>query len=52
VLAELAQIEPLVDVAQEVVLGNVLFEIERVEQSVLSARLLPHHFATPMPNML
>jgi hypothetical protein len=47
VLAEFGQVKALVDAAQEVVLGNTLFEIERVEQPVLPACLLPHHFATP-----
>lgn len=47
VLAKFAQVESLIDAAQQIILGNVLFEIERVEQPVLPPRLLSHHLDCP-----
>ena len=43
VLAQLAQIKALVDATQEMVRWNVILEIKRIEQSLLSAFLLSHH---------
>ncbi len=43
VLTQLAQIEALVDAAKQVILWNVIFEIEGVEQSILAIGLKPHH---------
>lgn len=43
VLAKFGQVEVLVNAAQEVILGNVVFKVERIEQPVLPACPLPHH---------
>jgi hypothetical protein len=37
----------LVDAAKEVVLGNVIFKIERVEKTLLVIRLQPNHSKAP-----
>ena len=43
VASQLAEIEEVVDPAQQVIRGNVLIEVERVEESVLIAALGTHH---------
>jgi hypothetical protein len=43
VLAQTAEVEAAVDAAQQVVLRDVVFEIERVEEPILPARLSSHH---------
>jgi len=40
-------IEAGVDAAKEMILGNVIFEIEGVEQPLLPTYLLPHHGRDP-----
>ena len=43
VLVQFAQIEELVDPAQQVVGWNVVFQVERVEQRRLPGLLTTHH---------
>ena len=43
VLAQAAEVKAAVDAAQQVVLRDVVFEIERVEEPILPARLSSHH---------
>jgi hypothetical protein len=38
VMAQAAQIETLINAAQKVIEGNVLFKVERVKQSLLPTR--------------
>ena len=47
VLAQTAQIKAGVDPAQEVIGGNLIFEVEGLKQPPLTAFLLPHHGQTP-----
>ena len=41
VLAQLAEIEEPIDAAQQMIRGNVIVEVERVEQLVLAAACCP-----------
>jgi hypothetical protein len=43
VAPQLAEIEEMVNPAQQVIGGDVLIEVERVEESVLIAALGAHH---------
>jgi hypothetical protein len=43
VLAQAAEVEAAVDAAQQVVLRDVVFKIERVEESILPACLSSHN---------
>ena len=43
VLAQLAQIEDLVDAAQQMAPGHVVTKVERVEEPFLRTTLLTHH---------
>ena len=43
VLPQLASIHEAVDPAQQMIAGNVIFEIERVEQRRLAGALASHH---------
>ena len=47
VLAKLAQVEAALDATQEVILGNVFVEIERVKQPVLTTCSTSHHHSAP-----
>lgn len=47
VLAQLAQVEEAVDAAQQMILRDVAFKIEGIEQRRLSASWLSHHHCTP-----
>lgn len=42
-LAQFTQIKAAFDATQEVILGNVFVEVERVEKSILATCLTPHH---------
>ena len=46
VLAQLAQVEEVVDAAQQMILRDVAFKIEGIEQRRLSACWLSHHHCT------
>jgi len=43
VLAQFTQIKAAFDATQEMILGNVFGEVERVEKSILTTCLTPHH---------
>jgi len=45
--AQVTDILALVDAAHEVLGRDVIFQIERVEQELLSSRSLPHHAVRP-----
>jgi hypothetical protein len=47
VMAQIAQIAASINVAQEVICCDVIFTVERVKKSILSARQLSHHAANP-----
>jgi hypothetical protein len=49
VLAQIIEIQKPINAAQQVIRGNVSFEIEEVKQLVLHTRLLPHHIDVPSP---
>jgi hypothetical protein len=46
-MAQIAEIKASINAAQEVIGWDVIFNVERVKQSLLSARQLPHHAANP-----
>jgi hypothetical protein len=46
-MAQVAQIETLINAAQEVIYRDVIFNVERVQQPFLSTRQLSHHAANP-----
>ena len=46
-LVQLAQVEEVVDAAQQMILRDVALKIEGVEQALLSLCFLPHHHRTP-----
>jgi len=47
VSAEIASVEILVDAAEKVVLGNLIFKVERIQESFLAVRLKPNHNRAP-----
>jgi hypothetical protein len=47
IMAQIAEIKASINAAQEVIGWDVIFNVERVKQSLLSARQLPHHAANP-----
>jgi protein subunit release factor B len=47
VMTQLAEVEEAIDGAQQVTARHVLFEVEGVEELVLSAALLTHHRCAP-----
>jgi hypothetical protein len=48
-LAQPIQVETGINTAQQMILGNVIFEIEGVEQPLLTAFPFPHHRSTSIP---
>jgi hypothetical protein len=46
VLPQITEIEEVVNAPQQVLLRDVLFEAERIEQTLLRAALHPHHRPT------
>jgi len=48
---EVAQIQTAINASQNVARRNVIFEVEGVEQSLLSARLMTHHVDPPMNSL-
>jgi hypothetical protein len=49
VLAQVAQIEESINAAEQVIVGDVVFEIKGVEKSFLTTCLTPHHRDAPLP---
>jgi hypothetical protein len=49
--AQLAEVEEAIDAAQQMAAGDVIVEIERVEESVLAATSLTHHLDAPVTAM-
>ena len=47
IMAQIAEIKASINAAQEVIGWDVIFNVERVKQSLLSARQLSHHAANP-----
>jgi len=43
VLSQFAWVEAAFDATQEMILGNMLVEAERIERSILTTCLTPHH---------
>jgi hypothetical protein len=42
-LTQFTQVKESINTTEEMILGNVVFQVERVEQSFLTARLTSHH---------
>ena len=49
VLAQILEVENLVDAAQQVICRNMVLKMERIEQRLLTDCLLPHHPRHPKP---
>ena len=47
IMVQIAEIKASINAAQEMIGGDVIFNVERVKQSLLSARQLSHHAANP-----
>ncbi len=47
VAAKLAEVEEPIDASQQMIGRYVCFDVERVEELVLRASLLPHHLCAP-----
>lgn len=47
IMAQIAEIKASINAAQKVIGRDVILNVERVKQSLLSARQLSHHAANP-----
>jgi hypothetical protein len=43
VLTQASEVKAAINAAQQMILGNVVFEVERIEQPILPTRLSSHH---------